>query len=503
MRKKMSKKMLSVVIAAGMAMSLAACGETTDPATPDGGDTTTGGTTTEGGETAGNTTGDNEGEVEKYTAKKDADGNVYDLGGMEIIVSDWWSDAEGVKPEARNDYEEARDEWLDWIQETYNFTIKQCGTTGWAEVVTDFIAYATDPSNKTDNGTSYAFIVREDKALTGAINEGLCYDLSTLDCIDFSRVKFTSNRLHEQFSIGGGIYAMYGGRAEARTGVYFNKQVLRDAGIDPESIYDMQADGTWTWDVFADMCDKIQRDTDNDGVENYYGICCNNGVMVNMSVFSNNSDFIGYDGTNFTYDLENEGTVEALQWCTDMFTKYNNHDPEGAAWNYYMDEFKSGTIGFFIDDAYNASAGNWLAADDVDLDLGFVFFPKGPKATKYVNAWSNNPVVLPACYDEERAWKVAFAWDLYTDVPAGYEEDYSDTSNYLDGKFDLRSVNETIIPMSTNEHGIITFHGIIPNLDLGPDLTWNIYPGADVSAAIEKISQTWQTYVDEANAKKN
>ena len=54
--------------------------------------------------------------------------------------------------------------------------------------------------------------------------------------------KFTINKCHEQFTLGGGVYAMYAGASEARSGVYFNKQVLKDAGIDPESIYDMQAD---------------------------------------------------------------------------------------------------------------------------------------------------------------------------------------------------------------------------------------------------------------------
>ena len=72
---------------------------------------------------------------------------------------------------------------------------------------------------------------------------GLMYDLSTLDCLDFSSEKFQMNKLHEQYGKDGAIYAMYAGISEPRTGVYFNKRVLQEAGIDPESLYDMQADG--------------------------------------------------------------------------------------------------------------------------------------------------------------------------------------------------------------------------------------------------------------------
>ncbi|MCQ2493723.1 MAG: extracellular solute-binding protein [Lachnospiraceae bacterium] len=491
MRKKMSKKLLAVALSAGMALSLAACTSADDNTGVD--------TPADPGQTVNPDGGDGGADVdvpvEKYTVITDADGNPIDLGGMEIIVRDWFSDAEGNVAPAANDFEEARDEWREWIQETYNFTIKQCGMSQWGDVITDFVDYVSTDGD--DN--NYVFIMREDKAFTSAIAEGLVYDLSTLDCLDFTSKKFTINKCHEQFTLGGGVYAMYAGASEARSGVYFNKQVLKDAGIDPESIYDMQADGTWTFDKFEELCSIVQRDVDNDGIDDYYGLCANNGNMVNDAVFSNGGAYVGKNGAEFTYELENEKTVYALNWVVDMFAKYNNHDPEDAQWDYYKEEFKSGKVGFMIEDAYVASRNNWL--ENPDFELGFVFFPKGPGADKYVDVWSNNPVVIPGCYDADRAWKCAFAWNLYTDMPADYEADYFDTSSYLAGGFDLRAVNETIVPMMSTDHGIIAYHGIIPSLDLGPDFVWSIGWWTTVSEEIEKISQTWQTYIDEANAR--
>ena len=164
-----------------------------------------------------------------YTVLTDEDGNVYDLGGMEIIVRDWWS---GDPAEPTNDYEEAREEYRDWIQETYNFTIKEQAISDWTSAPADFTEYAT-----TGGDENYIFVVRDDPAITNAMTQGLMYDLSTLDCLDFNQPKFQKNKLHEQYTKGNSIYAMFAGDSEPRTGVYFNKRLLTEAGIDPESLY--------------------------------------------------------------------------------------------------------------------------------------------------------------------------------------------------------------------------------------------------------------------------
>ncbi|MCR5503061.1 MAG: hypothetical protein K6F53_08630 [Lachnospiraceae bacterium] len=53
--------------------------------------------------------------------------------------------------------------------------------------------------------------------------------------------------------------------------------------------------------------------------------------------------------------------------------------------------------------------------------------------------------------------------------------------------------------MSEANHGTIAFHGMIPNLDLGPDFVWGVGPNTVVSEAQEAIADTWKKYVDDAN----
>ena len=125
---------------------------------------------------------------EPYEVLKDENGNVYDLGGMEIVIRDWYSPS--VTAEPKNAYEEAKQDYLEWAQETYNFTIKAMAIGDWGSVPQDFVDYVTTGGD--DN--NYIFTLRNDPAVTAAVSVGLMYDLSTLDCLDFTENKFQVNK---------------------------------------------------------------------------------------------------------------------------------------------------------------------------------------------------------------------------------------------------------------------------------------------------------------------
>jgi ABC-type glycerol-3-phosphate transport system substrate-binding protein len=258
----------------------------------------------------------------------------------------------------------------------------------------------------------------------------------------------------------------------------------------------MQADGTWTWDAFEEVLAKVQRDTNNDGVIDVYGVTQNASNLTNALVWSNNAEYVGKesDGT-FTYKLENPETLAALEEAVKIFNDYSLPYPDGANWDYYKEAYLNGEAVFLTDDVY--CAGDFLS--NMEDDFGFVMFPKGPNATDYTNCWSNNPVAIPACYDADKAWKIAFAWNLYTDDVPGYEDYEGWRPGYYANFRDTRSVDESIAPMVTN--GFVTYDGVIPNLQRGSDLTWNIGAGTVISETVESIRDTWKSYIDEANSK--
>ena len=208
MRKSLTTKATAAIAAAAMLTSMAGCGaqeapastdtqqpaETTATETAEATETTEATTEAAAEETASD-------EYDPYQVITDADGNPIDLGGMDIIIRNWWS---GDPTEPQNEYEEALKDYRDWIQETYNFTLTQTAMSDWGSTPTDFVDYAT-----TGGDENYVFILRDDPAITSAMSNGLMYDLSTLDCLDFNDVKFQRNLLHKQYSKGDAIYAMF------------------------------------------------------------------------------------------------------------------------------------------------------------------------------------------------------------------------------------------------------------------------------------------------------
>ncbi|MBQ3852463.1 MAG: extracellular solute-binding protein, partial [Lachnospiraceae bacterium] len=282
--------------------------------------------------------------AEKYQVITDADGNPIDLGGIEVDIVNWW--AADTPADPVNDYEEAMWDYREWCMDTYNFTVKETKNFSgneltWGDCIQQFSDYVTTDG---DDGY-YVFTGRMCAAATTAVQQGLMYDLATLDCLDFKNESvFTRNQVDEFFAKGSSVYTMYAtgnGYPEPREGIYFNKRVLEDAGIDPESIYDMQANGTWTWDAWKDLCEKVQRDTDNDGTPDVFGFTGNYDDSVEEFVLSNGGSFVKNEASGLRVAFDDADTAEALNFFQEMVSTYDAHlyYPADAAWDFYKTDW--------------------------------------------------------------------------------------------------------------------------------------------------------------------
>lgn len=422
---------------------------------------------------------------EEYEVLTDENGNVYDLGGMEITIRDWWSSGEEAEP--TDTYGEDLLDYHDWLQETYNFTVKQVAISDWGSTPEDFLNYvSTDGDDE-----NYVWILRTGPEFVSAMNSGLMYDLSTLDCLDFSEDKWVSG-VHELCSKNGAIYACSPLVPEPRGGMYFNKRLLEEAGIDPQSIYDLQESGEWTWDKFVEICEQITADTDNDGVIDRWALVTDDSETKNEAVWSNATAYIGMEDGKYVNLTSSDATLEALNFALDIMDKYK-YMPEGAEWDYWKTEFPNGSGAFLVGQAYLAA--NELK--DMEDDFGFVCFPKGPQASDYTNCYTDNPYAIPACYDADKAWKIAFALNVWTDRVPGYE-DYNDRlSGYYATFRDEESVDLTIARMC--ENGMVTYHDMIPGLSIGEQYLWGINLDNPPAQAAETIANEWASYLAEAN----
>ena len=489
MKSKMFKKLMAGVLTMTMTAGLAACGGTTEPSESANG-SNEGGNTNNSTESssAGSEVASSTEDASPYPILKDANGNVYDLGGMEIIIRDWWTDPEAPKVD-QGEYAEAQDEWREWIQETYNFKIVQKQISGWGEVPQDFTDYVTQGGDE----NNYVFILREDASLTSQIAKGMVYDLATLDCLDFSSEKLSCNGVTDEYKKGNHIYAMYAGPSEPRGGVYFNKRLLEEIGMTADELYDLQKNKQWTWDKMEEIMAKVQRDIDGDGVYDVFGCNCNNGGLVNCAIYSNNGKIVGTDASGkYTYALEDANTMQAMEWADKIYKTYWETPDE--AWDQYKESFINGKFLFMFEEAWAGQANSFVPT--MTDEWGFLMFPIGPAANDYVMKASNNPTVIPGCYDADRAWKIAFAWNLYTDTVPGFEgEDDSWQAGYQ--TFDTRAINESLGVMRMK--GVAAIESIIPDLDM-TKILWVVGPnGAKPSEIVESVRDSYKAAIDAAN----
>lgn len=420
-----------------------------------------------------------------------ATGKPYDLGGMEIIIAQWfgsdWHDSIGM---AETSAAEATEEYRLWIEETYNFTIKEVSVTGWGTTTAqDFTNFAT-----TGGDENYVWVIN-DGYYTAPVNAGLCYDLSTLDCLDFEEDKW-NDMTRELTTNNGKIYGMRPMEAEARLGVFFNKRLLAEAGVDPESLYDMQADGTWTWEAFEELCAKLQRDADNDGILDQYAMMSLNTRIYYAALTSNNTGFVLADENGKYYNAaETQTFLDTANWLVELMSKYEKPVPEGANWDYFESAFRNAEVALMVHEEYfSGSLGN------MEDDYGFVFFPKGPNAETYLWSPTDNAYLIPACYDAERAWKIAFAFNQYTNPTPGYTESDDWKSDYYIKFRDDRAVDETLSMMREVEHQAFWYPSIIAGYDLGEQYVWGVAAGnATPAEQAEAMRATWQAFLDEAN----
>ena len=211
-----------------------------------------------------------------------------DFGGATVYIYDWWSnDDENHSARTAEPDEETQllYDYRDWLEATYNVKIVETALSDWVGNPSELANMVMNH----DNSKLCLVAVASDFAGTPLAN-----DLYMPWTIDLSAEKWNKADL-DFMTKDGKVYGVHAGPTEPRSCVFFNKRVLSEAGIDPESIYDAQKDGTWTWDKMIEIMDKVQRDTDNDGVNDIWGMVGSGDELAIGLMFSNNAAFFDYD----------------------------------------------------------------------------------------------------------------------------------------------------------------------------------------------------------------
>lgn len=408
-----------------------------------------------------------------------------DLGGKTITIGDWWT--VDPNPEPTNQREEDTFAYRDEFMEQYNFTITRANLGGWMEYQEIVVS-----SIMSGNPAADVFVM-DQKFVPAPLQQGLLYPLDTLGNFDFTAEKW-NQVVKDMMTISGNSYGMATGRMEPRLGIFWNKRLFEEAGLDPDLPYDLQASGEWTWQALEDIARQCTRDTDNDGTADVYGISSFSKDFFRGCVFSNDAQFIGLGDDAKLYNATNEPNfLEALEWGWSLYEKgYHMPQPVGSNWDWFIATFQGGQVAMQCAEEYKVNT--WK---DMPDDWGFVIFPKGPKG-EMMTVFTENIVVMPVTLSKEEAEDVAFAYNLYTEITPGYEDiDWKEA--FYPFFRDTRAVEETLPLFYEPGHGTISYLSSIAGIDYG-DVTYDLDAGALTPAeSAEKVQQLWQSFIDVAN----
>ncbi len=412
-----------------------------------------------------------------------------DLGGKTVTIYDYWS-GDGARAAEPTEEQQAQYDYRDWIMETYNCVVEQKQGGDWGTCAEEMINFVSAP-----DGSYRAYIIEPGKVgslVANGVAAPFLYDTSAEKWNQANIAMWASN---------GQAYGVSTGAHEPRGGLYFNKRLLEEANINWNTIYDMQAAGTWTWAALESMLEATTRDIDNDGVIDVYGISGSGDDAYVLAVAVNGGSFFAYDEEGNLYpSMQSEATINALNWFKGIQEKYWMSTPDGANWDWYKDAWKQGKFAFYSYQAYGGFNDNSEMAD-MDDEWGFVAFPVPNEGDKYLTTVSENTILIPAVYSDEELKQIAFIIDLWTNATPGYDDEFGwigNKYNYTDD----RAVDETYAMLRESDAGwanLVVLLGT-QNDVLGSSLLWSL-AGSTPAELIEAGMPAWQALCDTFNAK--
>ena len=412
-------------------------------------------------------------------------GKPYDFEGKTVFI---------YLPYAMDDWEknhaygnEELYQYRMWLQKTYNCKIAFAKLGDFMTYTDKAVQFCKNPKGK------LGILLPFDTSLAKLLQANVLADWKKSTLIDLSDPMWDAT-VTKWMTINGGVYGIYPGVPQGDTLLYFNKDVLKKAKIDWESIYDMQANGTWTWDKLESMLKKINALTKKGAKKKIWPISASEIDLYTIAVFSNGGDFFHFNSKKqFVVGASAKKTVEALKWGKNLYKKYAYQPVESDSWDYANARFKEGSIGFYVGSVSQGFSVNPEFAS-MKGEWGCVAFPKGPQGKQYAfNQGHSSVYVTSKAYDQKTLSMLSMILDMWTrDVP-GVQSASADPAAYYDHT-DKRAVDETF-PMTRQGKYIVSdltlFVGSRNDV-LAVSLLWNLESAKDVEKLAKQFVAKWK-----------
>lgn len=390
----------------------------------------------------------------------------FDLGGQTIRVVSWW---DMTIPDDNPDNIKKREN-LEALMEKHNFKMEY--------IAMDYGEYQGRVVASLLAGEPIGEIVRMGKTYTvpAIVKHDLLWPID-----EYTKNPNAFNQLvtNELYTYNGRGYGFSEGHANLVQGIFYNRNLMNDLGIKP--LQDYVDEGNWNWDTFIEVAKQANRDRDNDGRIDTWGLA--NRSLLEFALASNNTGLTRDDKHN----LDDPKTVESLNFVHTLAVEEVARPTEGGDWTEPGQFFRQGNTLMYAGALWEFEG---FKNDLPDVDLGFVPFPKGPSATEY-HSYEGlfQALTIPRAVPNPE--QIMYIWEKIHDIDSIYE--YPDQGFYeriFTSEKDIenaRMVAPNMLVLDHHTYPNLQYYGFADELE----------QGVSVSTVIEKYKPVFQAAIDE------
>ena len=418
------------------------------------------------------------------------------LKGAQITIASWWQDYDTSTYDARSESEEKELDWRIKAEKEHGFKVV-------VEQISDFDNYFTLMVNNIMSGNKkFSIYQTEPSFVLTAQKQGLLYPVSRSKAVDFKNreiipmVKHAYNGLVDNYmTIGGDTYGWTYGLPNdtwMQAFLFFNPRFLVEAGLSAEHLYDLQKANNWTWDTFLDVCRRLTRDTNNDGITDIYALPIDDArQFLTGLIFGNGGDFVTMDAQGKAVNAVNSpAVIEAINFFNQLIT-------EGLVWTTPTYDWGQNWTAFVDQRVAMTFDPEWRKGQVDGLEIGYVLPPRGPRSSTLRLGALDGAWVIPAFFSPEEVDVILKASEIWN-APA--EADWLQAHYWASAN--LRDVTDSVA-MSRDVRFITPAYERIvagyPFDDFIAEIRGEGLGNVNASRMIESYMPSFQSAVDDFN----
>ncbi|PWW07216.1 extracellular solute-binding protein [Paenibacillus cellulosilyticus] len=462
----MRKKML--MLTAAMMLVLSACGSGSKDEGSKGTDSASQSTTDQAANTeaAGDDAADDGADAAADDAAYKTPDMDFDLGGRTIKVVSWWD----MTPGEDNPDNIQKKKNLEELEKKHNFKMEF--------VAIDFGEYQQKVTASLLSGQPLGDIVRLGKTYTvpTLTKQDL---LLPIDEYTKNTNVFNQKMTNELYTYNGRGYGFTEDQGALIQGIFYNRKLMNELGMKP--LQDYVTEGNWNWDTFVQAAKEANKDTNNDGKLDTWGLA--NNSLLDQALMSNEASLTKEDKQN----LDDPKTIEALTFAQKVIVDKVNRPTEGGDWTEPGQFFRQGNTLMYAGAMYEIGG---LKTDMPDADIGFVPFPKGPSASTF-HSYEPALQALTIPKGVKDPDKLMYIWEKMNDIDSMYDyPSQASLETNFSNEDDIENAKLVQANLSVLDHN--TFMPDLKYYDFAGELNG----GTSVSTVIEKYKSVFQSAID-------